>query len=1059
MFFEYRSRPSILTAMLMALMLCRCELINGQESLPGNKPSTIESPFQKYTFQHAKARDVLCILQQLTGEASICGAVDERTNSLIFVGDDDVEAQQFVAFFKMLDSKSVEPSVGDDMRVSVGEGIRINVPALGPNPVALDFAIGPKGNRESLQDQYSSLEQQAHQLADQIKQSKSSSESDKRKLQAAVRKSFEARQALQLAELADLAQRLKSMQQSIEMRDKLADKIIDRRVTDLLNPDLKWDTSSVSVNAKTKSNSNDVSAPTVESVRQKAQGKWIVESWQSEAKDDITLQGLELRIEGDILTFSTNTIDMQWQGLCQRKSSEGTVYNVNFVWDPNGDHQALPGIVSCDGESLKVCYGIPRSKNDVTEWRPERFIPGSRVVLMQCRRPHAPICTAPEPLAGRSTQSSELDRPSISGRWKINAYSEESLEVKDGEYGEVIIANGEICLVNPQKTNEVCTWVFDQRSIQPDLYTNKTCPINIVIGNGPACPGIIRLESDRLRICISTHELNFDDPDRYRPTEFRPGLKVAFLDCSRVTPNASEMGDYNKALNQLQGTWAIRSYQHGTFTETAGELKGRTIVIEGSSYYSVLSEEGQRAKASIQLNHKKSPKEIDLTMDFDDGSKMALFGIYSVDGESLRLCVNEESRPTEFLSTRENGATLITLEKTTEVQATSPKTLWSDFLNLLPESGPALVMFSFEPDIREQMQPVAKKVADDAKGQFIELPLARWRNLFSSEATHFVLMKDRQLVGTRIGLMTESRLAGFVSKAKDWLTPKSIGVDEKSLVRIDCYINLGAEEVGSQLGTPIPITTAVVAVHEDQVLLFGTEAIAEYIEKGFACVAIARDASGKEKQLPLDVVFKGPVKLLGRKKQDAKPMAKATFTRDDGTTYELDLQLPFLSNIYPKSMTEPLDEYDVGSAIYQVRGLEGYRAVKVAPMNETLKLNDRVLSGSFTNEPYASTIPGLHSSIHWQSQTVNKVERHVYGSNINGAELFEVLCPTRPAPCGFTFDDHGRLIGKYGLGSPSEKDMTHTVFLPDATHSVLRAAIERMSDSDLKASLVRSLEE
>ena len=43
-------------------------------------------------------------------------------------------------------------------------------------------------------------------------------------------------QALQRAELADLAQRMKSMQQSIDMRDKLADKVVEKRVEDLLNP-------------------------------------------------------------------------------------------------------------------------------------------------------------------------------------------------------------------------------------------------------------------------------------------------------------------------------------------------------------------------------------------------------------------------------------------------------------------------------------------------------------------------------------------------------------------------------------------------------------------------------------------------------------------------------------------------------------------------------------------------------------------------------------------------------------------------------------------------------
>ena len=99
---------------------------------------------------------------------------------------------------------------------------------------------------DSLKQRYNELEQQTHQLADKLKQSKSPSEPERKELELAVRKSFEARQALQRAELADLAQRMKSMQQSIDMRDKLADKVVERRVEDLLNPSLKWNAGKVS---------------------------------------------------------------------------------------------------------------------------------------------------------------------------------------------------------------------------------------------------------------------------------------------------------------------------------------------------------------------------------------------------------------------------------------------------------------------------------------------------------------------------------------------------------------------------------------------------------------------------------------------------------------------------------------------------------------------------------------------------------------------------------------------------------------------------------------------
>jgi len=233
---------------------------------------------------------------------------------------------------------------------------------------------------------------------------------------------------------------------------------------------------------------------------------------------------------------------------------------------------------------------------------------------------------------------------------------------------------------------------------------------------------------------------------------------------------------------------------------------------------------------------------------------------------------------------------------------------WSDFLKLLPESGTALVMFSYEPEVKEQMLPVAKKVAEAALAQFIELPLTNWRKIVSHEATHFVLMKDRQLVGSRIGLMSEARLQDFVAKANDWLTPRSTGIDENSLDRIDCFISPGTDNIGSQHGGANPLTTAVVAVYEDQALLLGPESIAEYIEKGYACVADVRDATGKQKQVPLDIVLKGPVKLLRPRNKPKTTVATSGISYGDATSSEI--PLPFLNNIYPKSATEQLDAYD-----------------------------------------------------------------------------------------------------------------------------------------------------
>jgi len=62
-------------------------------------------------------------------------------------------------------------------------------------------------------------------------------------LRAAVVAAFDARQNLQRAELAALEQKLISMRRTISAREKIKPQIVDRRIEELLNPALDWDTS------------------------------------------------------------------------------------------------------------------------------------------------------------------------------------------------------------------------------------------------------------------------------------------------------------------------------------------------------------------------------------------------------------------------------------------------------------------------------------------------------------------------------------------------------------------------------------------------------------------------------------------------------------------------------------------------------------------------------------------------------------------------------------------------------------------------------------------------
>ncbi len=384
---------------------------------------------------------------------------------------------------------------------------------------------------------------------------------------------------------------------------------------------------------------------------------------------------------------------------------------------------------------------------------------------------------------------------------------------------------------------------------------------------------------------------------------------------------------------------------------------------------------------------------------------------------------------------------------------------WTDFQALLNEKGTALVMLSDQPEIREQMSPIARKVARGTAIHFIEIQQTVPRsdnppaNHFPS--THYLLMKDRQVVDTRYGVLTEEKLQEFVVQATDWLTPRSTGVEENSLVRIDCYIFPDAANTGQQSGDAYPITAAVVAVHEDQTLLLGPDDVAKYIEKGYACVAVVRDADDKEKQFPLEVLFNEPVKLLGLHGEPHRLQASVRVTHSDGTASEL----PISSVLSNDELTpEPLDKYDVASAIYSINGVQGLKPVKLNGLGEAISVGERVLSGSFSQKPIVPVVLGFSPPIQWQSQTVVGVDG-VTGGNMHGPETFRVLCPSLPVPSGYTFDERGRLIGKRLGGDPTYEDMRHDVYKSHATHSILRAVLDKIEDAGLKAALMRTLEQ
>lgn len=174
---------------------------------------------------------------------------DVRTNSVLVRGDES-QLKEMEALVEMVDTPQPKRPVAQAFRpANPDDPLRQVVKPLNSLFASVDPPIATPAPTRAQIEQLDRSARAAAETLRTLKAEEAANESevpedeDKRKavLRDAVRQTFLARQNLQRKELAEFAARLNRIQQSIEMRDRIADKIIDRRVEELLDPNLKWD--------------------------------------------------------------------------------------------------------------------------------------------------------------------------------------------------------------------------------------------------------------------------------------------------------------------------------------------------------------------------------------------------------------------------------------------------------------------------------------------------------------------------------------------------------------------------------------------------------------------------------------------------------------------------------------------------------------------------------------------------------------------------------------------------------------------------------------------------
>ena len=128
---------------------------------------------------------------------------------------------------------------------------------------------------------------------------------------------------------------------------------------------------------------------------------------------------------------------------------------------------------------------------------------------------------------------------------------------------------------------------------------------------------------------------------------------------------ADDKNDKAKEDKQkIQGAWKLMSFEVAGKGDDDTKDENRELIIEGDKI-SVKNDGKDIEKDSFTLDPAKEPKVIDLiTLSGNDKDKKRP-GIYELDGDNLKICIDEkgEKRPTAFATKEGDGLVLVVLKR------------------------------------------------------------------------------------------------------------------------------------------------------------------------------------------------------------------------------------------------------------------------------------------------------------------------------------------------------------------------------------------------------------
>src|SRR5437763_2873278 len=120
-------------------------------------------------------------------------------------------------------------------------------------------------------------------------------------------------------------------------------------------------------------------------------------------------------------------------------------------------------------------------------------------------------------------------------------------------------------------------------------------------------------------------------------------------------PPADEV---KKELEKFQGTWKFVSYEVEGTKLSEDALKEFRLIIKGDKF--TMNEGKNSFGGTFKIDPSKKPKTIDVQFTEGPQKGQNLMGIYQLEGDTYRICVDTVSkgRPSEFVGRRGSGYAL-----------------------------------------------------------------------------------------------------------------------------------------------------------------------------------------------------------------------------------------------------------------------------------------------------------------------------------------------------------------------------------------------------------------